>query len=92
MTNDQKTNEKYLTISYDDKLYQIVMSENLLNDLIKCNIPVRKGCLKGICGTCKVKLLEGKVKYLVTPLAFLKKDEVLTCISSADADYLVIDL
>lgn len=36
-------------------------------------------CREGSCGTCKVKLLAGKVTYLKTPAATVGDDEALLC-------------
>lgn len=37
------------------------------------------GCRSGACGTCKVKLLAGKVTYRTKPSSEIADDEVLTC-------------
>lgn len=40
-------------------------------------------CRNGYCGACKTTKLSGDVKYLKTPMAFLKPGEILPCCCQA---------
>ncbi|TNH03729.1 class I ribonucleotide reductase maintenance protein YfaE [Testudinibacter sp. TR-2022] len=43
-------------------------------------------CRSGYCGSCRVKLLNGKVSYAETPLAFLSANEILLCCCTVESD------
>ncbi|AKZ65926.1 class I ribonucleotide reductase maintenance protein YfaE [Candidatus Palibaumannia cicadellinicola] len=42
-------------------------------------VPVNFQCRAGYCGACRLRLLYGKVKYNLTPLAFIHKGDILPC-------------
>jgi ferredoxin len=46
-------------------------------------------CQQGYCGTCKVKVLAGQVDQRVRRA--VADDEMLVCVSRAQADRLIID-
>jgi len=54
---------------------------NLLDFLEQQKHDVNFQCREGFCGACRCKLLEGKVRYLQEPLAFVRKGEFLPCCS-----------
>ncbi|KGQ71334.1 (2Fe-2S)-binding protein [Chelonobacter oris] len=43
-------------------------------------------CRSGYCGSCRVKLRQGKVSYTELPLAFLQQDEILLCCCRVESD------
>ena len=47
----------------------------------QANVPINSGCLSGVCGACKVKVLEGEVAYDRKTAVELAADECLTCIA-----------
>ncbi|WP_041063685.1 class I ribonucleotide reductase maintenance protein YfaE [Candidatus Tachikawaea gelatinosa] len=61
------------------KLKKIHIYLNLLNILEKNNIEIEFQCRQGYCGSCRMRLLKGKIIYYKKPLAFLKKGEILPC-------------
>lgn len=78
-----------LTISYKGKVYNNITSSGyLLRDLHLLGIPLNSGCLKGICGACRVICHKGTVKYHVPIVYRLKENEIITCQSKPDCDYL----
>lgn len=61
-------------------------SQPILDTLEEHDIRLEYQCRQGYCGACRVKLLEGRVEYDETPLAFLKENEIVTCCSKAITD------
>ena len=52
---------------------------SLLDTIEQYDANVNFSCRGGFCGACKVKLIEGQVKYLTDPLYTCSKGEVLSC-------------
>ena len=70
-------------------------SGSLLEFLEQKNIPVESACRAAACGTCMIRLLEGKVGYM-TDQSFLSEEEIsegliLSCMAVPGTD-LVLDL
>lgn len=53
----------------------------LLDALEQQKLDVNFHCREGYCGACRCKLLQGEVRYLNEPLAFVRKGEFLPCCS-----------
>jgi ferredoxin len=53
----------------------------LLEALEEQKLTVSYHCRAGFCGACRCKLLQGQVRYLQEPLAFVRKGEFLPCCS-----------
>jgi len=53
---------------------------SLLDSLEAQEIQAPYSCRAGYCGTCKVRLLDGKVNYIDEGMVDLQDDEILTCI------------
>ncbi|WP_219952765.1 class I ribonucleotide reductase maintenance protein YfaE [Dickeya zeae] len=51
----------------------------LLEALESQRVPVEYQCRSGYCGSCRLRLIKGKVAYRETPLACLQQDEILPC-------------
>lgn len=47
------------------------------------------GCHSGACGSCRLKLLSGQVRYRVAPRCSVTKGEVLACIAQPSGDVVV---
>lgn len=62
---------------------------NLLGFAIKTDIPINSGCRTGACGSCAVRLLEGKVRYTRKPQYPLKPNEILPCVCVPDGNIVV---
>lgn len=58
----------------------------LLESLEAEGIEVHFHCREGFCGACRTILLNGKVKYLTDPLAYIDDDEILPCCCQALGD------
>lgn len=57
-------------------------SEQTLWELAReSDVEIPSGCLSGVCGCCRVKLLQGEVQYDREVSIELAKDECLTCVS-----------
>ncbi|RLM27813.1 2Fe-2S ferredoxin [Brenneria alni] len=51
-----------------------------LLDVLEFNrVNVEYQCRSGYCGSCRIRLLKGKVAYRQTPLACIQQDEILPC-------------
>jgi ferredoxin len=59
---------------------------NLLTMLEANNLRVEFQCREGYCGSCRMRLLKGEVKYAQTPLAFVQQGEILPCCCVAQGD------
>lgn len=57
------------------------------------DIPLRYDCTEGGCGTCRIKLMQGCVRYDEYPLALTPEDEelgfALACQARADSDLVI---
>ncbi|ABF14342.1 class I ribonucleotide reductase maintenance protein YfaE [Candidatus Palibaumannia cicadellinicola] len=53
--------------------------QSLLDTLEMHLVPVEFQCRSGYCGTCRLRLIDGKVKYNLEPLAFVHHGEILPC-------------
>jgi ferredoxin len=62
---------------------------NLLGFAIKSAIPIDSGCRTGACGSCLVRLIEGRVKYTRRAQFPLKQNEILPCVCVPDGDIVV---
>lgn len=69
-----------------EKVVEQQPDKTLLESLELENIEVHYHCREGFCGACRSKLLNGKVKYLTDPLAFIDDDEILPCCCQAVED------
>lgn len=69
------------TTNFDYKGFQ---NETILSAALRQNQPLPYACASGQCGTCKAKLIEGKVEWKITsPPAILENEKdagyILTC-------------
>jgi ferredoxin-NADP reductase/MOSC domain-containing protein YiiM len=65
--------------------------QNLLDLAEACDVPVRWSCRTGVCHTCEVTLIAGRVNYDPAPLDLPMSGNLLTCCSQPVED-VVIDL
>ncbi|HKM14367.1 MAG TPA: class I ribonucleotide reductase maintenance protein YfaE [Marinospirillum sp.] len=70
---------KYRQISTEDLIFELGQSETLLEGLERTGHQVEYQCRSGYCGSCRVTLHSGSVKYETEPLAYLRRGEVLAC-------------
>lgn len=79
-------NMKQLTIKLED-----FKSNSILLHIIEHGLNIHFECQSGYCGACRAKLISGEIKYINSPLAFIGKDQFLTCCSIPCSD-IVIEL
>ncbi|MFO0943345.1 MAG: 2Fe-2S iron-sulfur cluster-binding protein [Pirellulales bacterium] len=66
---------------------QLESPDQSLWELAQANdVPIPSGCLSGVCGSCRVKLLQGKVQYDRNVAASLGENECLTCVARPASD------
>jgi ferredoxin len=69
--------------------------KSILEILTDNGINIESSCEQGACGTCKVRVLKGEVNHQDV---FLNSDEkargdfILTCVSRAKTDRLILDI
>jgi ferredoxin len=69
--------------------------ETILDVLKENGIAIASSCCQGACGTCKVAVIEGEVDHQDVHLTDVEKREnayVMTCVSRAKSDRLVLDI
>ncbi|PHM63661.1 class I ribonucleotide reductase maintenance protein YfaE [Xenorhabdus ishibashii] len=59
--------------------YSSGLHDNLLEALEHGKIQPEYQCRQGYCGSCRVRLVKGKVGYPCKPLAFVNEGEILPC-------------
>lgn len=59
--------------------FTITPEQNLLEALERTGHEIEYQCRQGYCGSCRVKVLSGKVSYKDFPLAFVAPSEILPC-------------
>lgn len=52
---------------------------SLLEMLKKYPIPIHYQCQAGYCGSCRITLISGKIKYHKEPLSYMNANEILLC-------------
>ena len=60
--------------------------ETLLEGLERHGYALEYQCRKGYCGTCRVRIAEGRVAYRGEPRAYLPRGEVLACCAIAQSN------
>ena len=72
-----------------DAEFELLPDESLLAGLERTNHAVEYQCRSGYCGSCRVKLLAGRVSYREMPMAFIAEGEVLACCCVLESDVAV---
>lgn len=72
-------NSSMTLITTHDKIFELQAGETLLEGLERTGHEVEYQCRSGYCGSCRVKLLSGRVEYDEFPLAFIGPGEALPC-------------
>jgi len=73
-------------ISTHDKTCELQEGETLLEGLERTGHEVEYQCRSGYCGSCRVKILDGRVSYDDFPLAFVAPGEILPCCCRVNED------
>lgn len=74
---------------------QVPADQTVLQALRSANIEVKSDCEEGICGTCEVPVLEGRVDHrdlVLTDAEKASNKHIMTCCSRACSTKLVLDL
>ena len=77
------------------KSFVVDADESILDALENNGLPVLGSCKKGVCGTCEVRVVEGKPIHLDSVLDDEEKDRLKVmypCVSRAEAGKLVLDI
>ena len=68
-------------------------SESLLSAALNAGVMLPSDCRQGACGTCRIRVLQGRVSYEAPPMALTPEDEAegfaLACQARAMSDLLV---
>lgn len=59
---------------------------SLLAALESHQVDVEYQCREGYCGSCRCRLVAGKVRWLTEPLALVRDGEILPCCCQAQGD------
>ena len=74
---------------------KVPKDKTFLEALEAAGISPNYSCRAGGCGACEVKVIEGEINHLdsyYSPAEKAKQDRILTCVSRAKSNQLVIDL
>ena len=74
---------------------KVPSDKTLLEALEAAGIAPSYSCRAGGCGACEVKVIEGEINHLdsyYSPIEKAQQDRILTCVSRANSNQLVIDL
>ena len=84
-----------VTCKKSKKNFVVDTDESILDALQENGLPVIGSCKKGVCGTCEVRVVEGKPIHLDSVLDDEEKDRLKVmypCVSRAEAGKLVLDI
>jgi vanillate monooxygenase ferredoxin subunit len=81
-------------IASTGKTYKIAGDKTVSGALEEQGVKIATSCEQGMCGTCKVKVLEGEVDHRDKRLSDAQRAEgyFLACVSRGKGDMLVLDL
>ena len=68
-----------------DCSFQLREGETLLEGLERTGHAVEFQCRSGYCGSCRTRLIDGQVRYIREPLAYVGRNEVLPCCCVTDS-------
>lgn len=74
------------TIHTHSTTFILQEGETLLEGLERTGHEVEYQCRSGYCGSCRVRLLAGRVSYREWPLAYLADGEILPCCCKVEED------
>ncbi len=83
-----------VTIKSSGKVYKIPGDKTLTAALEEQGVKIPTSCEQGLCGTCKVKVLEGEVDHRDKKLSAALREQgyMLACVSRAKSSMLVLEL
>ncbi|WPB89329.1 PDR/VanB family oxidoreductase [Streptomyces malaysiensis] len=92
---DQPDSGFEIELAYSGDTYRIGPDDTILDVLLDNDVDVEFSCMEGICGSCRVKVLEGTPDHRDTTLNQAERnagDVMLVCCSRAKGPRLVLDL
>jgi vanillate O-demethylase ferredoxin subunit len=84
-----------VTLQRSQQTLEIRAGATILDTLLAANVKVPHSCKEGVCGTCKVKVIEGTPDHrdlVLTPEEHARNDQMLVCCSGSKSPLLVLDL
>jgi ferredoxin len=84
-----------VTCKKSKKSFVVDVDESILDALEENGLPIIGSCKKGVCGTCEVRVVEGKPIHLDSVLDDEEKDRLKVmypCVSRAEAGKLILDI
>lgn len=86
--NRKPRESRTVTISQTGRSFESAGRDSVLNDALAAGIPFPHSCTVGTCGTCKVRLVTGKVREITDAAVILSSEElrdgfILACQSVA---------
>jgi tetrachlorobenzoquinone reductase len=87
--------EYEVVLAKSDRRLKIKPGKSLLDTLLDAGVDIEFSCMEGICGSCKVKVLEGLPDHCDSVLSDRERsrnDTMLVCCSGSRSEQLVLDL
>lgn len=84
-----------IALARSGQTLQVNAGETVLEVLRANGVSIASSCSQGACGTCKVAVIEGDVDHQDVHLTDSEKNEnayIMTCVSRAKSDRLVLDI
>ena len=82
-----------LKIASTGSMIEVAPDQSIVDALTNAGVPIETSCQSGLCGTCKVRYLEGEVDHHDYILDEADQKHWLTaCVSRAKSSVLVLDL
>lgn len=73
-------------ITTSDTVLTLPTGDNLLDALERSGHDVHYQCRSGYCGSCRLKLLAGRVSYAEPPMALMLPGDILPCCCQVTED------
>jgi len=82
-----------IRIASTGDVFEVPENKSVLHTLIENGYRIQSSCTSGLCGTCRVRYLEGEVDHKDLILSPAERSEFLTtCVSRAKSAEIVLDL
>lgn len=64
-------------------------NDTILSQLEEKGVNINPQCREGYCGSCRCRLLKGKVSYNTEPIAYVSNGDILPCVTVANSDIIL---
>lgn len=94
-TSDVPLKPVEVTCRKSHKTFTVPEEKSILDVMEENSIPVLGSCRKGVCGSCEVRVVEGKPVHLDSVMDDAEKDKMgvmYPCVSRCSTDTLVLDV